>query len=304
MNHSASSDNEIGIPFILMSEAPGWPLSKFWKSAGSSQPSLETPRKAKILSQLGGITWKLAQLRFNRIGSLFEENGSFIIKECLSRGHMMNERCSLDIPRGPFTSKAEFYDSLISAFSQHAEVLPLSHHCFIAPVPSQNDYLSHIQYESAVNLWNDFVTIGRKIDSSDNRLDYIVAADALRDVIQEFEPAIYPETFPLCHPDLSFNNIYVDEDYNITCIIDWAFASTIPESMLLTPPGLPQYRDEISSELQMSFIDGFIATTSESTEENLVHRYRESLERGQVFWKLGRLLNLNSIGDYPLFSTL
>ncbi|KAJ5100766.1 Aminoglycoside phosphotransferase [Penicillium angulare] len=304
-DYCASSDNEIGIPFIFMSEAPGWPLSKVWKSADSSQPSLETPTKAKIISQLGKITWKLAQLRFDKIGSLYEENNSFIIKECLSRGHMMNERCSLDIARGPFTSKEEFYDSLISALSEHAEALRLSHHCFIAPVPSRSDYLSYRQYESAVDLWNDFVTIGRKIDSSDNRLDYIVAVDALHDVIQKFQlPETYPETFPLCHPDLSVNNIYVDEDYNITCIIDWAFASTIPEPMLLTPPGLPQYRDEISSELQISFIDGFIASMSESTRENPVHRYRKSLERGRVFWKLSRLLNLDSINDYPLFSTL
>lgn len=128
----------------------------------------------------------------------------------------------------------------------------------------------------------------------------------LRDVIQKLEPETYPETFKflICHPDLSVNNIYVDKDYNITCIIDWAFASTIPESMLLTPPGLPQYRDEISPELQISFRDGFIASMSESTRENPAHRYRKSLERGQVFWKLSRLLNLDSISDYPLFSTL
>jgi hypothetical protein len=63
----------MGIPFIFMSEVPGRPLSKFWRSAGSPQPDLETPSKAKILSQLGGITWKLSQLRFDKIGSLFEE---------------------------------------------------------------------------------------------------------------------------------------------------------------------------------------------------------------------------------------
>lgn len=92
MNHSASSDNEIGITFIFMSEAPGWPLSKVWKPAGSSQPCLETPIKAKIVSQIGRITWKLSQLRFDKIGSLYEENDSFITKECLSRGHIMHER--------------------------------------------------------------------------------------------------------------------------------------------------------------------------------------------------------------------
>lgn len=305
MYHSASSDNDIGIPFIFMSEAPGWPLSKFWRPAGSPQPDLETPSKAKILSQLGGITWKLSQLQFDKIGSLFEEGESFEIKECLSRGHMLHGRYSLEIPRGPFTSVANFYDSIISAFSEHAEILQLSHHCFVAPVPSWHDYQSSIQYESAVNLWNDFVTVGGKTDSSDNRLDYIIAGDALRDVVRKVElPAVNLETFPLCHPDLSVNNIYVDDDYNITCIIDWAFASSIPESMLLVTPGLPQYRDEVSSELRIPFMDGFVAAMPGAMEERSIQRYRDSLERDQVSWKLSRLLNLDSISDYTLFATV
>ncbi|KAE8352423.1 kinase-like domain-containing protein [Aspergillus coremiiformis] len=302
-HYCASAHNEIGIPFILMSEAPGRPLSKFWRPTGSPQPSLETPSKAKILSQLGSITWKLTQVRFDKIGSLFEEDESFSIKECLSRGHMLHERCFLKIPRGPFASEADFYDSLISAFSKHAEILQLSHHCFVAPVPSQNDYPSSVQYESAVDLWSDFVTIGCKIDSSVNRLDYIIAGDALRDIIHKF-PAINPKTFPLCHPDLSVNNIYVDDNYNITCIIDWAFTSSIPESMLLTTPGLPQYRDEISSELHIPFIDGFFAAMPKSTDERSAHRYRQSLEQSQVSWRLSRLLSLDSIGDFTLFATV
>ncbi|GFG00835.1 aminoglycoside phosphotransferase [Aspergillus udagawae] len=304
-DYSASSDNDIGIPFILMSEAPGWPLSKVWRPAGSPQPVLDGPSKARIFSQLGAITWKLSQLRFNKIGSLFEENGSFEIKECLSRGHMLHERYSLEIPRGPFTSEAEFYDSLISAFLEHAETLQLSHHCFVAPVPSREEYDSSTEYKDAVDLWNDFVTVGGKTDSSVNRMDYIIAGDALRDTVRRLElPAVNLETFPLCHADLSVNNIYVDENYNVTCIIDWAFASSIPESMLLAVPGLPQYGDKISPELHRPFIDGFIAAIPESIEERLVNRYREALERGQVSWDLSRLLNLDSIADYNLFATV
>ena len=287
-----------------MNEAPGCPLSKFWRPASSAQPDLDTSSKAKILFQLGGITWKLSQLQFDKIGSLFE-NESFEIKECLSRGHMLHGRYSLEIPRGPFTSEAKFYDSLISAFSEQAEILQLSHHCFVAPVPSRHDYESSKQYESAVDLWNDFITVGSKTDSSDNRLDYIIAGDALRKIVPKLElPTVNQKTFPLCHPDLSVNNIYVDDDCNITCIIDWAFASSVPESMLLAAPGLPQYRDEISSELHLPFIDGFIAAMPGSMEERLIHGYRDSLERGRVPWRLSRLINLDSINDYSLFATV
>ena len=303
--YSSSSDNDIGVPFILMSKAHGWPLSKVWKPAGSPQPDLDTAVKAKILFQLGGITGKLSRLRFDKIGSLFEEAESFEIKECLSRGHMLHERYSLEIPRGPFGSETEFYDSLISGLSGQAEILQLSHHCFVAPVPLQDEYESGRQYENAVDLWNDFVTVGCKIDSSNNRLDYIIVADALCDILWKLElPAVNRGTFPLHHPDLSVNNIYVDDNYNITCLIDWAFASSIPESMLLATPGLPQYRDELRSELRIPFIDGFITAIPGPMDEIFIRKYRESFGPGQVVWRLSRLLNLDSISDYTLFSTI
>ncbi|PYH34767.1 RNase H domain-containing protein [Aspergillus neoniger CBS 115656] len=279
-DYCASSDNDIKVPFILMSQAPGWPLSKVWI----------LPKKGKVITQLDGVTWKLSQLRLDRIDSLYEDDGAFKIEECLWRCYMLHERFLLEGRRGPFATNAEFYDSLVSLFSDQAECLRLSHHCFVAPVPSREDYQSDKQYRQAVDLWNDFVTVGNKIDSADNRLDYIVAGDALRDIVRKFElPSSNPGTFPLCHADLSVNNIYVDDDYNITCIIDWAFTSCVPDSMLLSPPGLPQYGDKISPELHTAFIDGFQAAMPESTEEST---------------NLSRLLGLDSIGDYNLFAAV
>lgn len=58
-----------------MSEAPDWPLSKVWRPVGSSQRDLDPASKAKVLTQLGSVTWKLSQLRFKNIGSLFKKMG-------------------------------------------------------------------------------------------------------------------------------------------------------------------------------------------------------------------------------------
>ena len=50
--------------------------------------------------------------------------------------------------------------------------------------------------------------------------------------------------FPLCHTDLHFNNVLIDENLNITGIIDWSDSQTVPlESFLISPefvtfPGL------------------------------------------------------------------
>ncbi|GKZ26084.1 hypothetical protein AbraIFM66951_009976 [Aspergillus brasiliensis] len=304
-DYCASPDNDTKVPFILMSQAPGSPLSQVWVSAGSPLPDLDPSRKAKVLDQLGGITWKLSQLRLDTIGSLYEEDGAFQINECLWRCYMLHERFLIEGQHGPFATDAECYDSLVSAFLEHVESLQLSHHCFVAPVPSRQDYQSDKQYRSAVDLWNDFVAVGDKIDSADNRLDYIVAGNALRDIVRKLEiPAVDPRSFPLCHADLSVNNIYVDDDYNITCIIDWAFTSSVPESLLLAPPGLPQYGNKISPELHAAFIDGFIAAIPGSTEERMHRRYRDCLEHGHFYWNLSRLLGLDTINDYNLFAEI
>jgi len=74
--------------------------------------------------------------------------------------------------------------------------------------------------------------------------------------------------------------------------------------MLLATPGLPQYRDEISSEFRAPFIDGFIAAMPRSMEDRSIHPYRELLERDQGCSRLCRLLNLSSIDDYTLFATV
>ncbi|KAL4894805.1 hypothetical protein BDV59DRAFT_175001 [Aspergillus ambiguus] len=58
-----------------MSEAPGWPLSKVWRSVGSSLQELDPASKAKVLAQLGTITWKLSQLRFKNIGHFLKKKG-------------------------------------------------------------------------------------------------------------------------------------------------------------------------------------------------------------------------------------
>ncbi|KAJ5540184.1 hypothetical protein N7513_008516 [Penicillium frequentans] len=302
--HCVSSNNTIGVPFILMSEASGRPLSKFWR-ATSSRDGLDIRTKSKILHQLGRITWKLSQLRFDKIGSLFEEHGSINIGECLSRGHMSHQRYRLDIPRGPFTSEAEFYDSVIEAFSQHAELLPLKTHCFVAPVPMRKEFKSEEQFTWAEKLWIDFMLVGRKIDTADNRLDYMIAAEALRDILGKLELPTVIATFPLFHPDLSINNIFVDNDYNITCVIDWTFASSVPESMLLAYPGLPQQRNELSPELYAPFHSGFIAAMPAASIENtLIHRYSESFERSKTSWDLIRLLNMDLPQDYIVFAKL
>ncbi|CAG8228658.1 unnamed protein product [Penicillium salamii] len=311
-SYCAIPENEIGIPFILMSKANGRPLDKVW-GLSHSDNQLSSAMKSKVLFQLGSITWKLAQIRFDHIGSLFEENGSFVIGESLSRGHLLHERHSLeDIPHGPFAESDEFYHILISAFKQHAEILPLTHHCFAVPLPSAGDFEDDAEYLKACDIWNDIVTVGANIDSAENRLDYVIAGDALHDLIRR-KSSTWPEItltnpFSLHHPGLSANNIFVDDDRNITCIIDWAFSSTVPSQLLLAPPGLPQSRYPLDRGLLSDFRNGYQEASSSGHPNNadtfLVSGAIQLLEDSLFAWSLIRLLSFDSTDDLGLFRKL
>ncbi|KAK6827131.1 hypothetical protein RU639_004636 [Aspergillus parasiticus] len=289
-SYSSTKTNDVGIPYILMSKATGFPLQRVWKSTRSGQTELPAEMKAKILFQLESIAFKLSQLRLESIGSLIEQNGSFREGKCLSRGHILHER-------------------LIEVLIQHAETLPLSHHRFVATVPRRGLYDFNEFYNNTCDLWNDFVTVGCKIDSSDNRLDYIIAAAALRDMVPrwlQYLPKLDSNSFPLCHSDLSVNNIYIDNNYDIGCIIDWAFCSLVPETMALIPPGLPQSRDELHEDLAIAFEDSFKTAFSEQVKGIGYPRSTVSklFQQRKCAWSLNRLLKFDTIDDYSLFATL
>jgi hypothetical protein len=227
----------------------------------------------------------------------------------------MNERYLLEgLPRGPFISEDQYYAALVSAFLEQAKHLPLSHHCLFAPVPEPKEYKDKAGYKAAVDRWNDFVTINSKIDSSENRMDYLLAGEILVDLLTEWRAgwskksiSDRPDTFPLCHPDLSVNNIFVDHENNITCIIDWAFCTSVPLPELLIMPGLPQSRNEIEQSLIPLFEDGFREAARNgrkqpSTEqENL---YCQLLGQSRPMWLSSRLLNFDSTKDYNLLQDL
>lgn len=91
-HNSSTRSNPIGIPFILMSKAPGFPLGNFaWDACPEGMilsrtppPPLKKSHKEKVMRQLGAITAQLYNLRFDKLGSLSEEGGKYHIAKCLS----------------------------------------------------------------------------------------------------------------------------------------------------------------------------------------------------------------------------
>ncbi len=67
------------------------------------------------------------------------------------------------------------------------------------------------------------------------------------------------DDFPLHHPEVCTSNIFVDNDFNINCIIDWAFSISVPVAELLTTPDLAFPKAPPEPPLIVAFRTGFMA---------------------------------------------
>ncbi|RBR10016.1 hypothetical protein FVER53590_26182 [Fusarium verticillioides] len=107
---------------------------------------------------------------------------------------------------------------------------------FFAPIPDLFEYPNWTSYRKAIDRWQHFCSIDDKAEGNKNRLGFCIASQFLNEMIPHLVSA--EEQFVIYHPDLHRGNIFVDEDFNITCIIDWSSASASPASELLSTPGL------------------------------------------------------------------
>ena len=96
------------------------------------------------------------------------------------------------------------------------------------------------------------------------------------------------ENFPTLYTSSSimrqkYMNILVDDELNITCIIDRAFCSTVPYFQLFSTPGLPRPRDLLADHaLVGTFQSAFEEECSRSRSLREQNRIRKSAIRHHI----------------------
>lgn len=250
-----------------------------------------------VMRQLGVIMSELTQLPMDQIGSLFEDDqGNFYTGECLSPSLLWQSRDSLEtiIDRGPFSGEEQYLESLISTYKAHAHELFMNPHAFFAPLPDSLEYPTWDSYRFAAFRWNDYVAVGNKVESSKNRLAYCIAGQFLRNMIPHLSTA--HRGYTLSHPDLHLGNIFVDDNLNITCIIDWGSTTSGPITELLATPGLPSS----TFPPPKSQVDAFRLGLNQGCEAISPDDWKKS----ERIWYFSRLVRLLSKQDYAIFKGL
>ena len=210
----ASNDNELGFEWMLMEKMPGQPLGERWKE-------MSFATKQTLVKRLALLVAQLFRKKFHLLGNLYHSNRhdadpnpaeelgvqasaqsalskKFVVSKIVSMEFFWADHIKQDVPRGPFTTSQEWLSARL-LFHQNDSQRTLK---------TSND-------EDDLEDARGIAEIVRKLRSC---LPLVFGSG----------PEASPEPSTLLHDDLSRQNILVDEDGNLTAVVDWECVSALP----------------------------------------------------------------------------
>lgn len=206
-----SSDNAIGFEWILMELMPGAPAYRRWRTMSMEQKSAIAKRVAEFQVQLS--CYGLPGSLFRKIGTLDLENGQQNVEtqrrvspgKLISHEFFMGNRLKYDVPRGPFRSS---YDWL----SSEIRLIILEQTAALEKAEDDND---REDAEEILGPAQRLLSLLPKVFPEDQEDDVVTA---------------------LHHDDLNLHNILVNEQGEITAVVDWECVSAMPMWMATKTP--------------------------------------------------------------------
>ncbi|EEQ85990.1 uncharacterized protein BDCG_09259 [Blastomyces dermatitidis ER-3] len=198
-------DNVLGLPFMLMEYTEGKTL------AGVVLPDLEKSTREHLYTQLADVYIQLYHQQFDRIGALtLDENDENWI-------FANNRPLSVDIN-----------DQEVGGFDFCSRFLP-----------PQQTFTSAIDYVYLIFrlIYNDYSRCPDSIMGEEDAQHYRYSIWAGQGVVMNWvKPKYNHGPFILMHGDLRPPNIVVDDNFNITSILDWEWSHTLPVQLFAVPP--------------------------------------------------------------------
>ncbi|KAI7109973.1 hypothetical protein KC343_g10182 [Hortaea werneckii] len=220
--YSADANNPVGSEYIVMERIPGRSLTDIWYELCDKE-------RVKILGKIVDQEAKLFKIPLPAYGSIYKTSdlpnnvdhagleadaGQFCVGPDASLEYWFGTRSQLDVSRSPELAWLHSYGK--------------------PRLPFDREYCEMFNYEK-VNPDEHIRTLEKFVQVAAHT---VPAEEWLR------KPVIR-------HPDLSPNNIFVDDDCSITSIIDWQHTTVLPLYLHAgIPSSLQNYGDPDSEELK------------------------------------------------------
>jgi isoamyl acetate esterase len=258
--YNAKQENPFGYQYMFMSVLPGRHLDN---SFGTSVPQ---QHQAKVADQFAEILHELStKMTFDRIGRVWcgenndEEPSIISFDACGSREGKMGW-----YPIGPFSTSLEYFYAL----RQH-----------------ENDAIRAGVLNGILGQDEDHALWFTACRIFEHALCSFVCMEKMTG------------PFPLEHRDLHFNNILLDDDFNVTGVIDWSSAQTVPcESFyggleLIVSPGVTKekaaryssFRDMVRSAWEKKYLKKKKPNSAWSMSENVGSKRAEMMHYSYTF---------------------
>lgn len=253
-----SNGNDIGFEWILMELMPGAPAYRRWRTMSMEQKSAIAKRVAEFQVQLS--CHDLPGSLFRKIGTLDLENGQQNAEtptrvtpgKLISHEFFMGNRLKYDVPRGPFRSSYDWLSSEIR--------------------------LIILEQTAALEKSEDD-------DDREDAEEILSSAQGLLLLL----PKVFPEdqeddvATALYHDDLSLHNILVNEQGEITAVVDWESVSAMPMWMATMIPKFLDGERREEEPIRDIYADEVPTESAETRKEGYIDDL-DNEGKNQLYW--------------------
>ncbi len=261
--YQADRASAIGFEWIAMSKMPGASLGDRWRDVSFSA-------KQEIARRLAVFCSEAFRAQLRGIGSLFLDDAeasvptvssqgpqttpghaSFRVLSSVAAEFTWDRRIFADVSRGPFASSQEWLLARLSVAETDCRERLRRFQSKNSPALGQVDGA-----DKTKNKEEDKEEEEDEVDENDladlqNTMDIIVRLK--RHLGDFFPPPADVEPTMILHDDLGRQNTLVDDDGNLTAVIDWESISAVPLWMACQIPPLFQSKPSNEEPIKVNF---------------------------------------------------